>query len=181
MYFRYSCKDSKILVLTLVMLNKLRCHAHFQFSANQITWSRLLIQIHIHNGKQCRSRSVGFFTVCKCRVYPGSAEQGLNTVSMLFLFKKLHQVFHFQRFRPEHLYLPDSYTRSYTYEPASMTKMLKLLRLYRAGRRQECKGQRKDTCVWSITLNSLSSGPSRNSGDKSIPLVYGYNLWKSPR
>ena len=29
--------------LTLVMLNKLRCHTHFQFSANQINWSRLLI------------------------------------------------------------------------------------------------------------------------------------------
>ena len=28
------------------MLNKLRCHAYFQFSANQITWSSLLIQIH---------------------------------------------------------------------------------------------------------------------------------------
>ena len=27
------------------MLNKLRCHAHFHFSASQITWSRLLIQI----------------------------------------------------------------------------------------------------------------------------------------
>ena len=72
--------------LTLVLLNKLRCHAYFQFSANQVTWSSLLIQIHILNGKQCRSRSVGFFrsqliwiyTVCKCRVYPGSAGQGLN-------------------------------------------------------------------------------------------------------
>ena len=70
--------------LTLVMLNKLRWHAHFQLSANQITWSRLLIQIHILNGKQCRSRSVGFFrcqliwiyTVCKGRAYPGSAGQG---------------------------------------------------------------------------------------------------------
>ena len=28
---------------------------------SQITWSRLLIQIQILNGKQCRSRSVGFF------------------------------------------------------------------------------------------------------------------------
>ena len=72
--------------LTLGLLNKLRCHAHFQFTANQITWSRLLIQIHILNGKQCRSRSVCFFrsqliwiyTVCKGRVYPGSAGQGLK-------------------------------------------------------------------------------------------------------
>ena len=30
----------KKIKLTLVMLNKLRCHAHFKFSANQITWSR---------------------------------------------------------------------------------------------------------------------------------------------
>ena len=30
-------------LLTLVMQNKLSCHAHFQFSTSQITWSRLLI------------------------------------------------------------------------------------------------------------------------------------------
>ena len=76
-------------LLSLVMLNKSKCHAHFCFSANQITWSRLLIQIHILSDKQCRFRSVGFFrsfrsqliwiyTVCKGRVYPGSAEQGIN-------------------------------------------------------------------------------------------------------
>ena len=34
--------------LTLVLLNKLRCHTHFKFSANQITWSRLLLLIHIY-------------------------------------------------------------------------------------------------------------------------------------
>ena len=67
------------------MLNKLRCHAHFQFSANRIAWSGLLLQIQILNDKQCRSRSVGFFrsqliwiyTVWKGKVYPGSAWQGL--------------------------------------------------------------------------------------------------------
>ena len=48
-------------ILTLVLLNKLRSHAHFWFSANQITWFWILIQIHILNDKQCRSRSVGFF------------------------------------------------------------------------------------------------------------------------
>ena len=37
--------------LTLLMLNKLRCHAHFQFPANQITWSEFLIDIHIFNDK----------------------------------------------------------------------------------------------------------------------------------
>ena len=71
---------------TLVLLK--RCHAHFWFSANQITWSVLLLQIQIFNGKQCRSRSVGFFssqliwiyTVCKGRVYPGSAGQGLTFI-----------------------------------------------------------------------------------------------------
>ena len=30
-------RDGKISILTLAMLNKLRCHIHFQFSANQIT------------------------------------------------------------------------------------------------------------------------------------------------
>ena len=53
--------------------------------ANQIVWSRLLIQICILNDKQCRSRSVGFFrsqliwiyTVCKGRVYLGSTGQAL--------------------------------------------------------------------------------------------------------
>ena len=43
------------------MLNKLRCHAHFLFPANQITWSEFLTEIHIFNDKQCRSKSVGFF------------------------------------------------------------------------------------------------------------------------
>ena len=40
-------------ILILVMLNKL-CHAHYLLSANQITSPKLLIQIHILNGKQCR-------------------------------------------------------------------------------------------------------------------------------
>ena len=52
-----------------------------------LIWSRFLIQIQILNGKQCRSRTVGFFrsqliwiyTVCKGRIYPGSAGQGLTT------------------------------------------------------------------------------------------------------
>ena len=81
----YSLSLQVKLALILVLLNKLKCHAHFQFSANQITWSRFLIQIHILNGKQCRSRSVGFFRiqliwiyiVCKGRTYLGSAGQGL--------------------------------------------------------------------------------------------------------
>ena len=34
------------------MLNKLSSQAHFQFSANQITWSGLLIQIHILDDDQ---------------------------------------------------------------------------------------------------------------------------------
>ena len=77
--------------LTLVMLNKLICHAHLSFSANQFTWPRLLVQIQILNGKQCRSRSVGFFrsqliwicTVCKGSVYLGSAGQGLIEKSII--------------------------------------------------------------------------------------------------
>ena len=82
----YLMSVTNLRFLTIILLNKLRCHAYFQFSAS-ITWSSLLIQIHILNGKQCRSRSVGFFrsqliwiyTVCKDRVYPGSAGQGLIT------------------------------------------------------------------------------------------------------
>ena len=34
---------NSFVILTLVLLNKLRCHALFKFSANQITGSRLLI------------------------------------------------------------------------------------------------------------------------------------------
>ena len=60
-------------------------HSHFCFSTNQITWSWLLIQIHILNTKQWTSRSVGFFrsqliwiyTVCKSRAYPDTAGQEL--------------------------------------------------------------------------------------------------------
>ena len=73
------------LVLTHVMLNKLWCHAHFCLSANQVTWFRLLIQIHILNDKQYRSTSFGFlrsqliwiYTVCKGREYLDSEEPGL--------------------------------------------------------------------------------------------------------
>ena len=72
-------------------------HAYFQVSANQITWSWLLIWIHIINGKQCRSRPVGFsrsqliwiYTVCKGRTYPGSAGLGL---SIIHGFKKFQTV-----------------------------------------------------------------------------------------
>ena len=39
------------------MLNKLRCHTHFSFSANQIISLMLLIQIHILYDKQCSARS----------------------------------------------------------------------------------------------------------------------------
>ena len=83
------------LFLNLVLLNKLGCHTHFSFSANQITWSRLLIQIQILNGKQCRSRSVGFFrsqliwvyTVCKGMTYPCFSRTRVNqTVLILFSF-----------------------------------------------------------------------------------------------
>ena len=44
-------------MLILAMLNKWSCYAHTKFSANQITWSRFLRQIHILNDKQCRSRT----------------------------------------------------------------------------------------------------------------------------
>ena len=56
---------------------------------NPNTINQSMIQIQILNGKQCRSRSVGFFrrsqliwiyTVCKGRTYPGSAGQGLTRI-----------------------------------------------------------------------------------------------------
>ena len=81
-------------MLTFVVLNKSRCHAHFWVSVHQITLFRLLIQFHVLNDKQCRSRSVGFFrsqliwiyTVCKGRVYPGSAGQGFLTCPTLWVY-----------------------------------------------------------------------------------------------
>ena len=43
-------------VVTPATLNELRCRAHFSLSTNQITWSWLLIQIHILNDKQGSTR-----------------------------------------------------------------------------------------------------------------------------
>ena len=75
--------DRVSIILTLFMLNKLRYRAHFSYSAKQITWSRLLMQMYKVNDKQCRSRSVGFrsqliwiYTICKDRTYTVSAGQG---------------------------------------------------------------------------------------------------------
>ena len=58
------------------------------------SWSRLLIYTQIVNGKQCRSRSVGFIrsqliwicTVCKGRVYLGSAGLELILAKLFFSF-----------------------------------------------------------------------------------------------
>ena len=79
-----------VCTLTLVLLNKLRCQAFYKFSANQISWSRLLTSIHILNGKQCRSRErsqlVWIYTVCKGRTYSGLAELGLK-----YIFRKNEQ------------------------------------------------------------------------------------------
>ena len=82
----YSPELPAILILTLAILNELRCHPHFWVLANQIAWAGLLLLIQILDGKQCRSRSVGFFrsqliwiyTVCKGRIYPVSVGQGLK-------------------------------------------------------------------------------------------------------
>ena len=78
-------KKKNIAVLTIVMLNKIRCQIHFKLLANQIAWFKFFIQIHILSDEQCRFRSIGFFrnqliriyTVCKGRAYPGSAVLGL--------------------------------------------------------------------------------------------------------
>ena len=42
-FHRFEGIHISTLFLTLARLNKLRCHAHFKFSANQIIWSWLLI------------------------------------------------------------------------------------------------------------------------------------------
>ena len=67
------------------MLRQLRCHAHFLFLASQITWYRLLIQIHILDYKQWRARLVCFlsqliwiFTVCKGRANQGFSKKMVN-------------------------------------------------------------------------------------------------------
>ena len=62
-------------ILNLAMLKKSRCNAHFYLSANQIAWSRLLIQILILNDKQCRSRSVAFPGTSRTRVKAKSSAQ----------------------------------------------------------------------------------------------------------
>ena len=48
------CKES----LTLVLLNKLRCHTHFLFSANQSPWSRFW-----------RSQLIWIYNVCKDGIF----------------------------------------------------------------------------------------------------------------
>ena len=69
------------------MLNKLRCHTHFQLSAHQIAWSRLLIQIHTLNHKQCRrSQLIWIYTVCKGRAYLWPAGPGWMGVLLASLF-----------------------------------------------------------------------------------------------
>ena len=83
------------------MLNKLSCHAHFWFSANQITWSRLFIQSQKLTVRQYRTRSVGFFrsqliwiyTVCKGRAYLGSARLGL--IQCMIILQQISSSDHF--------------------------------------------------------------------------------------
>ena len=75
--------------LTLVMLNKLRCHAYFQFSAYQITRSRLLIYNHTLNDKTVQIQITWLLQkptdldlhCLKGKVYPGSAGQVLKIYS----------------------------------------------------------------------------------------------------
>ena len=72
-------------ILTLVMLNKLRCHSLLTFHSLTCQPIRCLDQdcwlIHILNCKQCSFRSVGrsqliwVYTVCKSRVYTSSVGQ----------------------------------------------------------------------------------------------------------
>ena len=75
--------------LTLVMLNKLRCYAHFSFSTNQFTWLGLM-QIQILNGKQCRSRSVGFWrTYLDLHCLQRQGISGLSRTRVMSIMKDL--------------------------------------------------------------------------------------------
>ena len=67
------CIQYILFTLTHVMLNKLRCHTHFQFSANQITWSRLFL----YSNTEWQTVQIQI-SICKSRAYPGSAGQGLS-------------------------------------------------------------------------------------------------------
>ena len=81
--------------------------------ANQIACSMLLIQIHILNDKQCRSRSVGFFrsqliwiyTVCKGRHIQVQQDQGqdIKFCHMFFLFQYLAVLLCHKKFAIEFL------------------------------------------------------------------------------
>ena len=75
--------------LTFTMLNKLICHAHFYFSANQITLSRLLIQIQIFNDSADPDQELNNLAlqmdVCKGRAYQGSARLGLTSYILVLL------------------------------------------------------------------------------------------------
>ena len=60
------------------MLNKLRCHAHSLFSANQITCCYDFTYL---NGKQCRSRSVGFWRSQLIWIYTCLQRKGISGFS----------------------------------------------------------------------------------------------------
>ena len=83
--------------LIFLRLNKLRWHAFFKFQPVRF-WSRLLIQIHILIGKQCRSRSVGFirsqliwiYIICKDRTNLYSAGQGIIKFSFVARLNYAH-------------------------------------------------------------------------------------------
>ena len=71
------------LLFVFVMLNKLRCHAHFKFSANQITRSRLFIKftclmVNSADPDQFRSQLIWICTVCKSSTYSGLVGLGLT-------------------------------------------------------------------------------------------------------
>ena len=82
-------------ILTLVLLNKLRCHIFFNFSCLS-DYLIQIVDINSHTKWQTvqmeiswllRSQLIWIYTVCKDRAYPGSARQGLKYCLYKFEFR----------------------------------------------------------------------------------------------
>ena len=78
--------DSQMTCLTRVMLNNLWCHAHFKFSARLLnpscSYKFKYLMTNSADPDQLRSQ-LSKSPVCKGRVYPDSAGQGLKRIGMI--------------------------------------------------------------------------------------------------
>ena len=72
-------------MLTLVLLNKLRRHPTSNFQPIRLLelescYKFTYLMANSADPDQFRSQQIWICTVCKARVYPGSAGQGLNMI-----------------------------------------------------------------------------------------------------